>query len=563
MEPGKKIIIVGGLSAGPSAAARARRLDERAEILLFESSDHISYATCGIPYALSGVIPSRDKLLVVKPELLEKRFRIQMHLGEAVEAIDPAGKTVRTAKGSYPYDVLVYAAGATSIVPRIEGLEGAVNASSVRTLADFDRMMEKEKGLASASHVTVLGAGLIGVEVAENLRHAGKRVTVLEGSGQALPPWDADFGILAQKALEAGGVEVKTGVMVKQVHRDGERIRAVVLPDGSRLDTDYLILSVGIRPHTALLTQHGAKALGNGALVVNERMETSLPGIYAAGDCAAVTNRQTGAADWFPLGTHSNKAGRVAGENAAGGDARYGGAYGTAIVKIFKTTLARTGINAKRAAALGLAAKQTWISAGATPSYYPDSKPLSVSLTWNPADGRLLGAELAGEAGADKRIDVLATAVYAGLTVEQLGDLDLAYAPPFSPAKDPVIVAAYSAVNDRRGLVAPILPLELSQRLASGLGNAVLLDVRGKAEVAKSGVIQGAICLELDALRQTLTRLDPSKETIVYCAKGLRGYLAGRILAQNGFASVRNLAGGFDQWKALGLPSAPMEQAAA
>jgi rhodanese-related sulfurtransferase len=378
-----------------------------------------------------------------------------------------------------------------------------------------------------------------------------------------LPPWDADFGILARGALQSGGVEVKTGVLVKQVRRVGERITGVVLPDGSILETQYLILSVGIRPNTALLTAHRAKALKNGALIVDERMQTSLPGIYAAGDCAAIRNHQTGEADWFPLGTHSNKAGRVAGENAIGGSARYGGAYGTAIVKIFKMTLARTGLNARRAKALGIAAKQTWISAGATPSYYPDSKPLSLCLTWSPETGKLLGAEIAGEAGADKRIDVLATAVYAGLTVEQLGDLDLAYAPPFSPAKDPIIVAAYGAVNHRQGLVEPILPMELSARISAGIGDAVLLDVRGQAEVARAGVIPGARWMELDKLRDTMSGLDPKRETIVYCAKGLRGYLAGRILSQNGFAKVRNLAGGFDQWKLLGFPSAPHGEAPA
>lgn len=552
----RTIAVIGGLSAGPSAAARARRMDEHARILLFESTPHISYATCGIPYALSGIIPNRDKLLVVRPELLEKRFRIAMHLGEEVTQIDAAAHTLTTVKGIYRYDALVFAAGAKSIVPPLAGLEGAANVSSVRTLEDFDRLMDQGTGLAKAKHVAILGGGLIGVEVAENLIHLGKKVTLLEGGPQVLPPWDSPFGMLAQRALEKGGVDVRTSTLLKSVERKGGRITGLPLPDQSVLPTDYLILSVGIRPQTSLLTSQGAHALKNGALIVDKQMRTNLPDIYAAGDCATVPNPQTGEPEWLPLGTHSNKAGRVAGENAAGGRATYTGGYGTAIVKIFSTTLARTGMNGRKARERGLEVGEALITAGATPSYYPEAKSLSVNLIYQKEDGRLLGAEIAGDGGVDKRIDVLATAIYSKLTLEDLGNLDLAYAPPYSPAKDPVAVAAFAGENERSGQSTLVGALDLFRSLSGSL-TPFVLDVRGTAERKKTGVIAGSTPVELDGLREKLGELSQhqGRPVVVTCAKGLRGHVAVRILRQNGYPEARNLAGGMDHWVALGLPT--------
>lgn len=552
----RTIAIIGGLSAGPSAAARARRIDEHARILLFESTPHISYATCGIPYALSGLIPSREKLLVVRPELLEKRFRIALHLGEEVTQIDAGAHTLTTTKGTYRYDTLVYAAGAKSIVPPIAGLEGAVNVSSVRTLEDFDRLMDRDTGLAKAKHITILGGGLIGVEVAENLIHLGKKVTLLEGGPQVLPPWDLPFAMLAQKALEKGGVEVRTGTLLKSVERQGDRITGLPLPDQGVLPTDYLIVSVGIRPQTALLTNQGAHALKNGALIVDKHMRTNLPDIFAAGDCMAVPNPQTEEPDWLPLGTHSNKAGRVAGENAAGGQATYGGGYGTAIVKIFETTLARTGMNGRKAREKGLEVGEALITAGATPSYYPDSKSLSVNLIYHKENGRLLGAEIAGEGGVDKRIDVLATAIYSKLSLEDLGNLDLAYAPPYSPAKDPVAVAAFAGENERSGQSTLVGAHDLLKQLSRS-PTPLVVDVRSSGERKKTGVIAGSIPIEIDLLREKLGELTPhrGRPLVVTCAKGLRGHVALRVLRQQGFPNAQNLAGGMDHWVALGLPT--------
>jgi NADPH-dependent 2,4-dienoyl-CoA reductase/sulfur reductase-like enzyme len=424
----KRIIVIGGLSAGPSAAAKARRENEKAEIILFEKSPNISYATCGIPYALSGVIPNREKLIVVEASLLKNRFNIDVRLGEEVLDILPEKKQIITAKDVYDYDSLIFTTGARPNIPPIKNLEQASNWSTCRSLSDFDKIM-KEGILDSVKNITVLGSGLIGVEVAENIAKLGKNVTLIEGDTQILPMWQPKFSNIAQKELERHQIKVITGHYANTFITNNNRVNKIDLGKGKIVDTDFVIVSTGIKPNTEILLNKGAEALPNGALKVNERMETSFKDIYAAGDNVSVKNLLTNEFDYFPLGTHSNKGGRTAGANAAGGHEVFKGAYKTAIIKIFDFTMARTGLNKKDLDKLGWKYKTNLIVTGSTPSYYPGQKDIIIEIYYDPTSERIYGAEIYGEKGVDKRIDVLSTAIYAKLKMTDLQHLDLAYAP--------------------------------------------------------------------------------------------------------------------------------------
>lgn len=551
-EMGKRIIIIGGLSAGPSAAAKARRQNEDAEIILFEKTKNVSYATCGIPYALSGVIDDRDNLLVVEADLLRNRFNIDVHLEEEVLDIDPKNHVVKTNLGEYKYDKLVYTAGASTFIPPIKNLEQAKNWSACRTLEDYDRIMHKDV-IEKAKHITVMGAGLIGVEVAENLREAGKEVTLIEGSEGILPMWEGKFRQFAKATLEKHGIKVITNTFVKEFEVQDGKITGVQINDTQTLPTDFVIMSVGIKPNTQLLTSKGAEYIGNGAVKVNEKMETTLPDIYAAGDCASIKNTQTGQYDYLPLGTHSNKGGRTAGVNAAGGSDEFKGGYKTAIIKVFENTLGRTGMNPAFMNKNNIDFAVNLIVAGSTPGYYPDQKDMIVETYYDPKDGTILGCEAFGEKGVDKRIDIMSTAIYAKLKMSDLPNLDLAYAPPYSPAKDPVIVSGYVSSNVLNGNYNEIDAVKLEELVNNTPKEKYnLIDVRTEAEVDKTGKIAHAINIPLEELREhTLEGIDPKKPTYVYCAKGLRGYLAYLILADKGFAELRNLSGGFMIWSKL------------
>ncbi|TYA70131.1 FAD-dependent oxidoreductase [Seonamhaeicola marinus] len=544
----KKIIVIGGLSAGPSAAAKARRENETAQIILFEKGANISYATCGMPYAFSGVIETRDRLMVVKPQLLKTRFNIDVHLNEEIIRIDAKNKTVYSSITSYPYDILIFATGARSIVPPIENVKLAHNWSTCRSMPDFDKITKE--GLTNVSkHITVIGAGLIGVEVAENLRHAGKKVTLVEGSTHVLNMWQKKFGNFAGNILESEGVEVLTNTLVSKFNIDTNgKILSVTTSDGKTILTDFVILSTGIKPNTDLLIEAGAEAIDNGALIVNTAMETSIKDVYAAGDNVSIKNLQTQEYDYFPLGTHSNKGGRTAGANALGRNLTFKGAYKTAIVKVFNFTLARTGMNASTLAQKGLPFKTILSVAGSTPGYYPGKKDLITEIYYNPKTEEIYGAELFGEVGVDKRIDVLSTAIYAKLKITDLAQLDLAYAPPFSPAKDPIVVSGYIAENvlHERSQQISVEDLEL---LIKSDNNVLLVDARTELEYKKE-TIPGAINYPLDELRLHIDAIKAlNKKVVVFCQKGLRGYLAELIFRNNGIDQVANLAGGFKVWE--------------
>lgn len=543
----KRIIVIGGLSAGPSAAAKARREDEEAEIILFEKSPNISYATCGIPYALSGVIPSRDKLLVVEANLLRDRFNIDVRLGEEVLDILPEEKQIVTSKDVYEYDSLVFTTGARPNIPPIKNLNDATNWSTCRSLADFDKIM-KEGILDSVKNITVLGAGLIGVEVAENISELGKNVTLIEGNKHILPMWQPKFSNIAQKELERHNINVILGHYAKTFITENNKVKQIDLGDGNLVDTDFVIVSTGIKPNTEILLNKGAEALPNGALKVNEKMETSFKDIYAAGDNVSVKNLLTDEFDYFPLGTHSNKGGRTAGANAAGGKEVFKGAYKTSIIKIFNFTLARTGLNKRDLDKLGWKYKTNLIITGSTPGYYPGQKDIIIEIYYNPTSERIYGAEIYGEKGVDKRIDVMSTAIYAKLKMTDLQHLDLAYAPPYAPAKDPVIVNGFVSSNAFNENYTEISMEELMEDIENKK-DIQLIDVRSLDELKLKGKLPYALHIDLHELRSKIDSLDKNKETILYCSRGLRGYLASRILTHKGFKNVKNLSGGFTIWQ--------------
>lgn len=547
------IIIIGGLSAGPSAAAKARRVNENANILLFEKTEYISYATCGIPYSLSGKIKNRDKLLVVSADLLRDRFNIDVHLNEPVIDIIPDEHKILTPQGAYTYTKLIYAAGSSAFVPPINNLDQTEDWTNCRTIEEYDKIIA-DKVVSEKENITILGAGLIGVEVAENLKEIGKNVTIVELAPTVLSPWDSKFGNLAESVLKDHGIQVYTNTTIDEIKVEGGRIKEVCLSNGDVIPSDYLLMGLGGRPNTAMLTSKGAETIRNGAIKVNAKMETNLPDIYAAGDCASIMNLQTGEHDYFPMGTHANKGGRAAGANAAGGEEQFKGAYRTAIVKVFDYTLARTGLNPRALKMMNQDFESTFIIAPSTPGFYPNPKDMFMEIYYNPKTRTLLGAEIFGEKGVDKRIDVLSTAILGKLSVDDLPDLDLAYAPPYSPAKDPVIVAGFVSGNKGKNKFKEISADDLSNIIRSENSEKhQIIDVRASIELERQGVIESAINLDLDQLREKIDGLDKRIPTIVYCARGLRGYVAAMILENNGFENVYNLGGGFIAWKKLGM----------
>lgn len=547
-----KIIVVGGLSAGPSAAAKARRENEQAQIILFEKGENISYATCGIPYALSGVIENRDKLLVVEAQLLQQRFNIDVKLEEEVIKINVQNKVVYTTKGEYTYDKLMFATGARSIVPPIRNIELVDNWSTCRSLKDFDKIIN-EGVVNTVKNIAVIGAGLIGVEIAENLVKAGKNVTLIEAGSKVLPMWTCKFASMAEQVMLDKGVKIIKSTFVKEFNVASGKVKSLDVGTNENILTDYVIMSTGIKPNTKLLIDNGAEHLANGALLVNDKMETSIKDVYAAGDNVAIKNLQTNSYNYFPLGTHSNKGGRAAGANMVGGNIKFKGAYKTAIIKVFDYVLARTGMSLEILKEEKINYKSILILSGASPSYYPDAKDLIIEIYFDADSEKVLGAELFGEKGVDKRVDVLSTAIYAGLKIDDLAQLDLAYAPPFSPAKDPVVVASFVADNCNRNLTNQIDVDKLKSYLdVHAVNDYILLDVRTKEENIK-GKIPNSVSIPLDDLRSRLDEIkEGDKPIFVYCAKGLRGYLASLILSHNNFNDIYNLAGGFKLWEMSG-----------
>lgn len=550
MSESKRIVIVGGVAGGASAAARARRLSESARIVLFERGPHVSFANCGLPYHIGGDIPDRRKLLVQTPESLRARFNLDVRVNSEVLSIDRGAKEVvvreRGREYREPYDALVLSPGAEPVRLPIPGAEDP-RVLTLRNLEDMDAILRAADG-AAIEHAVVIGAGYIGLELAEAFEGRGLKVTVVERLPQVLSVADPEMVVLLQEELLRNNVVLKLNASAKAFRPAGEGLE-VVLDDGSSLHCGLAVVAVGVRPEAKLAREAGLELGPTGGIRVDDRMMTSDPSIWAVGDAIEVRDFVTEGPALIPLAGPANRQGRLAADVIFGRPGRYKNTQGTAVLKVFDLTFAMTGASERTLARLGRAYRKVYVHPADHASYYPGAKAITLKLLFDPADGRILGAQAVGAAGVDKRMDVLAVALRAGLTVFDLEDLELSYAPPYGSAKDPVNMAGFVASNLLRGDAAQWELEELATP-----GDALLLDVRMPVEFAQ-GTIPGSVNFPVDDLRERLAELPKDRELRIFCQVGLRGYVACRMLSQLGYR-CRNLSGGYRVyalWKAAGL----------
>ncbi len=541
----KRILIIGGVAGGASAAARARRLSEEAEIVLFERGSHVSFANCGLPYHIGGIIQERKRLIVQTPESLFARYDIDVRVETEVLAIDRRAReiSVRSLRDGreyrQPYDALVLSPGAEPIRPAIPGIEDP-RVFTLRNMADMDAILRALDATVKRTAL-IAGAGYIGLEMAEALRHRGLAVTLVEKLDQVLAMADPEMATPLQAELLRQGVELRLGRSIEAFEPRGERLRAL-LSDGGWVDCGIALLAVGVRPETKLARDAGLDLGATGGIRVDDRMRTSDPNIWAVGDAVEVRNLISSQPALLPLAGPANRQGRIAAENIMGRDRPYKATQGTAICKVFDLVFAMTGLTETGLLRSQEPYRKVYLQPPDHAAYYPDAHPIFMKLLFSPSDGRVLGAQAVGATGVDKRIDVLAVAIRCGLTVFDLEDLELCYAPPFGSAKDAVNMAGFVASNVLRSDVVLWEPEEL----ASVGPDRLLVDVR-TFEEHSDGTIPGAICVPLDELRDRLDELPREKELLVFCHVGLRGYLASRALVQRGFRA-RNLSGGYRRY---------------
>ena len=539
-----KVVIIGGVAGGATAAARLRRLDEQAQIIVFERSGYVSYANCGLPYYIGGTIQDGEDLTLQTPESFFSRFRVDMRVRHEVTAIHPQRKSVSVrdrntgAEFEESYDKLLLAPGAKPTQPRLPGV-GLKQLFTLRTVEDTFRV--KDYILRNRPRSAVLaGGGFISLELAENLRQLGLEVTIVQRPRQLMTPFDPDMAALLHSEVRRHGVRLALGHTVEGfVEQDGGV--DVLLKDSAPLHADMVVLAIGVTPDTALAKAAGLELGLKDSIVVNDRMETSIPDIYAVGDAVQVKHAVTDQDVLLALAGPANKQGRIAADNICGGDSRYRGSQGSSILKVFDLTAATTGVNETQARAAGLAVDRVVLSPMNHASYYPGGRPMTMKVVFEQGTYRLLGAQIIGYEGVDKRIDVLATAIHAGLTAPQLKDLDLAYAPPYSSAKDPVNMVGFMVENLAQGVVKQFHHTDVDALPRDG--SVTLLDVRTAAEYSR-GHAPDFVNLPVDALRDRLGELDPAKPVYVMCQSGLRSYIACRILTGRGF-DVYNFSGGY------------------
>jgi len=526
---------------------RARRINGRARITLFEKGEHVSFANCGLPYHIAGRIADRRRLLLASPESLKRSFNIEVKTRHEVVRIDRAAKQVEVLdlgtgrRFLEPYDTLILSPGAAPIVPPWNGTD-CPNVFTLRDLADMDRI-KAHLDAGGPGRAVVIGAGFIGLEMVEALVERGLHVAVVELQPQVLPPLDEEMAREVESTLRARGVDLRLGASVENLVVGGGRVTGVRLAGGPELPADLVLISIGVRPVVQLAVEAGLEIGPAGGIAVNAQLQTSDPSILAVGDAAETVFGVTGRPTRIPLAGPANRNGRLAGQFAASGRAPAARpVLGTAIVGLFGQAAAMTGLSAKAAARMGLAHDVAYAIRGHHAGYYPGAERMILKLVYEPVGGRLLGAQAVGGAGVDKRIDVIATAIQFKGTIDDLAALDLTYAPQFGSAKDPVHIAAFVACNQRDGLVRQIAP-------GRPLPPGQLVDVRNPDEYA-AGSLPGAVNIPLPALRERLDELDRSRPVVVFCQVGERGYNAARILMQAGFADVTNLAGGYRLWNA-------------
>lgn len=537
----KKVLIVGGVAGGASAAARLRRLDESAEIIMLERDEYISFANCGLPYYIGETITEREKLLVQTPESMKDRFNIDVRINSEVMGLDTNKKiaTIRSKdKGLYEetYDYVVLSPGARAIKPNIVGINSE-RILTLRTIPDTDAIKAYVDQCGTNSAV-VIGGGFVGVEMAENLKQRGLDVTLVEAAQHVMAPFDVDVVSAVEEEIRDNGVQLILNDGVK-AFKDQKSGVEVTLNSGNKLTADLVILAIGVIPDTGFLRDSGIKLGVKGHILVNENMATNAENVYAVGDAIEVVDFVNKQNTTIPLAGPANKQGRIAADNISGVKTSYKGTQGTSIIKVFGLTAASTGNNERTLKRLNISYKTITVHPASHASYYPGGFMMTLKLIFN-EEGKLLGAQGVGSDGVDKRIDVIATVLRLGGTVQDLTELELCYAPPFSSAKDPVNMAGYVAENVLAGRVHTMTTEQLS---SYDLENTMLLDVRSELEF-NNGHLEGALNIPVDSLRARLGELDKSEKILIYCQIGLRGYVASRILAQNGF-KVKNLEGGY------------------
>ncbi|MCM3133199.1 FAD-dependent oxidoreductase [Paenibacillus polysaccharolyticus] len=555
MNKPKKVLIVGGVAGGASAAARLRRLDEHAEIIMFEKGPYISFANCGLPYYIGGTIEERERLLVQTPKGMEDRFNIDVRTQSEVIAVDPSKRTVQVRsaeRGLYEenYDELILSPGARPLVPDLPGKENPL-IYTVRNIPDIDRIKEQISSDNNRTSI-VIGGGFIGVEMAENLKEAGLDVTLIEGNDQLLTPFDPELAAMLAQEMEQNGVNLLFSQRV-QGFRTLDQGIGVELSDGKILSADMVILAIGVIPDTSFLQDSGLALGSRGHIIVNDKMESSVPHIYAVGDAIEVKDYIHGTQTAIPLAGPANKQGRIVADQIAGLPTTYKGTQGTSIIKVFGLTGASTGTNEKTLKRMQKDYRSVIVHPASHASYYPGSSAVTLKLLFAP-DGKILGAQAVGYEGVDKRIDDIAVAIHFGGNVRDLTELELSYAPPYSSAKDPVNMVGYAAENilDER-----VYSYSYDQLAERDPAQSVLVDVRSDLE-HRNGNIPGSLSIPVDELRQRLGELDVTKEIWVYCQVGLRGYTATQILRQHGY-QVKNLSGGYKTYRQAQFKPAGVE----
>ncbi|ENP7381552.1 FAD-dependent oxidoreductase [Vibrio parahaemolyticus] len=561
-----KILIVGGVAGGASAAARARRLSEDAEIIMFERGPFVSFANCGLPYHIGGDIQERSKLLLQTPESFLARFNVDVRVMNEVVSINRQDKTVTIKnlldESEYveSYDFLLLSPGAGPIVPPIPGLDNSLT-HSLRNIPDMDRIIETIQ-MNKPEHATVVGGGFIGLEMMEAFHQLGIKTSLIEMADQVMTPVDREMAGFAHAEIRDKGVDLKLGVALESVkfvpnehvasfdsgesekhqHLEGEL--ELTLNNGEKLTTDILIMAIGVRPETKLAQEAGLQIGALGGIYTNEYMQTSDPSIYAVGDAIEEKDFVTGEQTLVPLAGPANRQGRMAADNMLGRKETYQGTQGTAICKIFDLAVASTGKNEKQLKRAGIAYDKVYVHTASHASYYPGAEVVSFKMLFEPKSGKILGAQAVGKDGIDKRIDVMAVAQRAGMTVEQLQHLELTYAPPYGSAKDVINQAAFVANNIIKGDATAIHYDEIDNLTE----DQILLDVRNPGELESVGYLEGAINIPVDQLRHRMGELPKDKEIVIYCQVGLRGNVAYRQLVNNGY-KARNLIGGYRTYK--------------
>ena len=542
-----KVLIVGGVAGGMSAATRLRRLNEQAEIVVFDKGPYVSFANCGLPYHVSGIIEDRESLLVQTPEALYNRFRIDVRPHSEVVAINAEEMTITVegTDGTYEesYDKLILSLGAEPIIPPIKGYDEAENVFTLRNIPDLDAIMAN-LNTTQPKEAIVVGGGFIGLEMVENLVKRGLNVTLVEKAPQILTPLDEEMAIFVENELLKNNVKIIKGESAVEFQNAGKK---VILENGEVLNSDLTILSIGVKPATEIVGEAGIELGIRGGILVDDRYETSIEDIYAVGDAILVKQQITGEDALISLASPANRQGRQVADIIAGYDRLNRGSIGTSIVRVFDISAASTGLNERQVKAAGFDYAVTHTSAKHHAGYYPGAKMIELKVIFDAKTGELYGAQAVGEKGIDKRIDIIATAIKGNLTVYDLPELEFTYAPPFGSAKDPVNMAGYQGINLLEGFTDTIQWYELEDKMAQGWK---LLDVRSEAEVKSGGYIEGSIIIPLNDLRDRLDEIDPAEKYIVSCHSGQRSYIAERILKQHNF-NVKNLDGAFHLYKMI------------